>query len=62
MRLVADRGGHWVFCDTDSLFIVATKHGGLVACPSGDQVDDGTPAVTALVGGRSTRSSTCYGH
>jgi hypothetical protein len=49
MRLVADRGGHYVFCDTDSLFIVATTHGGLVACPGGDrQLDDGRPAVTAL--------------
>ena len=25
MRLVADQGGHYVFCDTDSLFIVATQ-------------------------------------
>jgi hypothetical protein len=49
MRLVADRGGHYVFCDTDSLFIVATPQGGLVPCPGGDrQLDDGTPAVSAL--------------
>jgi hypothetical protein len=49
MRLVDDRGGHYVFCDTDSLFIVATKHGRLVPCPGGDrQRDDETPAVTAL--------------
>jgi hypothetical protein len=49
MRLVADRGGQYVFCDTDSLFIVATKHGGLLPCPGGDrEFDDGTPAVIAL--------------
>jgi hypothetical protein len=49
IRLVADRGGHYVFCDTDSLFIVATEHGGLLPCPGGDRMfDQGTPAVTAL--------------
>jgi hypothetical protein len=49
MRLVADRGGHYVFCDTDSLFIVATKHGGLVPCPGGGcRLDDGKPAITEL--------------
>jgi hypothetical protein len=49
MRLVADRGGQYVFCDTDSLFIVATEAGGLVPCPGGDRpLDDGTPAVTAM--------------
>jgi hypothetical protein len=49
MQLVADRRGQYVFCDTDSLFIVASEHGGLLACAGGDrQLDDGTPAVTAL--------------
>ena len=32
---VRERGGAYVFCDTDSLAIVASKDGGLLACPGG---------------------------
>jgi hypothetical protein len=48
-RLVTDRGGTWAFCDTDSMAIVASEHGGLVACPGGPYVlPDGSAAIGAL--------------
>jgi hypothetical protein len=48
-RLVTDLGGTWVFCDTDSMAILATEQGGLVACPGGPRrLPDGTEAVLAL--------------
>jgi hypothetical protein len=48
-RLVADAGGVFAFCDTDSMAIVATEHGGLVPCPGGPaRLPDGTEAVSAL--------------
>jgi hypothetical protein len=34
-RCVADRGGCYAMCDTDSMAIVATRDGGLIACPGG---------------------------
>jgi hypothetical protein len=47
--MVTDLGGVWAFCDTDSMAIVATKDGGLVACPGGPEyLADGTAAVRAL--------------
>lgn len=50
-RLVTDAGGTYAFCDTDSMAIVATKDGGLVACPGGRAaLPDGAPAVRALSG------------
>jgi hypothetical protein len=36
-RCVADAGGSFVFCDTDSMAIVATRHGRLVPCPGGPE-------------------------
>ncbi|MAG37263.1 MAG: hypothetical protein CL878_13600 [Dehalococcoidia bacterium] len=47
-RSVTDLGGTYAFCDTDSLAIVATEHGGLVPCPGGTHADGGAPAVKAL--------------
>lgn len=49
-RSVTDLGGEWVFCDTDSMAIVATQTGGdLLACPGGaHRLPDGTPAIRAL--------------
>lgn len=49
-RSVTDAGGSWVFCDTDSMAIVATQHGDdLIACPGGPhQLADGTAAIQAL--------------
>ena len=48
-RCVTDAGGRWVFGDTDSMAIVATQTGGLVACPGGNRIlPDNTPAVLAL--------------
>ncbi len=37
-RLVHDAGGEVAYCDTDSLFIVSTEHGGLVPCTNGPYV------------------------
>jgi hypothetical protein len=43
------RGGTVATCITDSLAVVATEHGGLVACPGGpERLEDGTEAVRAL--------------
>ncbi|HEY2474981.1 MAG TPA: hypothetical protein VGI19_09275, partial [Candidatus Cybelea sp.] len=48
-RLVHDAGGEVAYCDTDSLFIVATERGGLVPCSNGPYVlPDGRRAVRAL--------------
>jgi hypothetical protein len=42
-------GGSYVFCDTDSMAIVATPDGGLEACPGGPHhLPDGREAVRAL--------------
>jgi hypothetical protein len=46
---VEARGGSYVACDTDSLAIVASEQGGLVACPNGPyRIGDGMDAVRAL--------------
>jgi hypothetical protein len=48
-RLVADLGGQYAFCDTDSMAIIATRHGGLVPCLGGPERDPaGHEYVTAL--------------
>jgi hypothetical protein len=48
-RCVTDAGGRWVFCDTDSMAIVANHDGTLIPCPGGpDTLPDGRNAVRAL--------------
>ncbi|CAA9576209.1 MAG: hypothetical protein AVDCRST_MAG59-4083, partial [uncultured Thermomicrobiales bacterium] len=48
-RLVAGLGGTHVFCDTDSMAIVASEDGGLLPCPGGPhRTEDGREAVRAL--------------
>lgn len=48
-RCVTDQGGVWAFCDTDSMAIVSTPDGGLVACPGGPDLDEqGPEAVKSL--------------
>ena len=48
-RLVTDRGGTYAMEDTDSMAIVASEDGGLVACPGGPyQTEDGREAIRAL--------------
>jgi hypothetical protein len=48
-RLVTDRGGTYAMEDTDSMAIVASKRGGLVACPGGPYtMKDGREAIHAL--------------
>jgi hypothetical protein len=49
MRLVTDSSGQWVYCDTDSLYIAATRTGGLYPCPGGTELaPNGTPAIRLL--------------
>lgn len=46
---VRELGGSYVFCDTDSLAIVADERGGLLACPGGPhRLPDGREGVKAL--------------
>lgn len=48
-RCVTDRGGSYLFCDTDSLCIVSNEHGGLISCSGGRaKLSDGREAVRAL--------------
>jgi hypothetical protein len=54
-RCVTDAGGAWVFCDTDSMAIVATPTGGLFRCPGGSERLDDAPAVRALSRGEVDR-------
>jgi hypothetical protein len=46
---VAAKGGTVATCITDSLAVVATEHGGVVACPGGPgRLEDGCEAIRAL--------------
>ena len=48
-RSVTDLGGSYVFCDTDSMGIVADASGGSYACPGGpEKLPDSREAVRAL--------------
>jgi hypothetical protein len=48
-RCVTDFCGMWAFADTDSMAIIATKHGGLVPCEGGARGDDqGRDCIRAL--------------
>jgi hypothetical protein len=48
-RGITDAGGSWMFCDTDSMAIVTTPTGELLACPGGQhRLPDGAEAVQAL--------------
>ena len=48
-RMVADAGGTYLMCDTDSMAIVATKQGGLVPRHGGShRLPDGSEAIKAL--------------
>src|SRR5438445_163596 len=47
--MVRDAGGTYLMCDTDSMAIVASKHGGLVPCNGGPHhIHDGNEAIKAL--------------
>jgi hypothetical protein len=46
--LVAHLDGSHVFCDTDSMAIVASEQGGLIPCPGGPHQREGGDAVRAL--------------
>jgi hypothetical protein len=46
---VTKRGGSYAFCDTDSMAIIATRHGGLIPCQGGPGIDQrGRACVRAL--------------
>lgn len=48
-RMVADAGGPYFMCDTDSMAIVSSEHGGLVRCTGGShRMPDGCDAIKAL--------------
>jgi hypothetical protein len=48
-KSVAEAGGSYLFCDTDSLCIVSTERGGLVPCPGcAHKLEDGRDAIKAL--------------
>jgi hypothetical protein len=48
-RLVTDAGGNYLFCDTDSMAIVASRSGGFVACAGGPhRLPDGEEAIKVL--------------
>ena len=48
-RMVSDKGGTYVFADTDSMAIVANESGGLVPCEGGPhRLPDGSEAIRAL--------------
>ena len=48
-RMVADAGGAYLMCDTDSMAIVASERGGLVPCNGGThKMHDGRDAIKAL--------------
>jgi len=48
-KSLSERGGTYAMEDTDSMAIVATEHGGIIACPGGrERTDDGREGVTAL--------------
>jgi hypothetical protein len=48
-KLVSDAGGAYMMADTDSLAIISTESGGLVACDGGEyKMPDGREAVKAL--------------
>jgi hypothetical protein len=48
-RSVSDLGGSYLFCDTDSMAIVASETGGLVPCAGGShRMPDGSEAVKAV--------------
>ena len=48
-RMVADAGGTYLMCDTDSMAIGSSEQGGLVPCKGGShQMPDGSDAIKAL--------------
>jgi len=47
-KCVEDEGGSYLFCDTDSMCMVATKKGGLVPCVGGKYSLRGKEAIKAL--------------
>ena len=47
-RCITDAGGSYLFCDTDSMCIVGSMHGGQVSCIGGKRKHDGNETIKAL--------------
>ena len=47
-KSVQERGGGYLFCDTDSLCIVGSRKGGFVECPGGPVNKNNKPGLNAL--------------
>jgi len=48
-KVVSNEGGTYLMCDTDSMAIVASEHGGLITCKGGPhRTADGAEAIKAL--------------
>ena len=47
-KSVEERGGSYLFCDTDSLCIVGTEKGSFIPCPGGKSHFKGEPGIKAL--------------
>jgi hypothetical protein len=47
-KSVQERGGSYLFCDTDSLCIVGTENGGFVECDGGPVTRNGKSGIVAL--------------
>jgi len=48
-RMVADAGGSYLMCDTDSMAVVSSERGGVVRCSGGSyRMPDGSDAIKAL--------------
>jgi DNA polymerase type B, organellar and viral len=47
-KSVDEKGGSYLFCDTDSLCIVGTEKGGFIPCPGGKLLYKGKPGLKGL--------------
>jgi hypothetical protein len=47
-RCITDARGNYLFCDTDSMCIVGSRHGGQVSCIGGKRRQDGEEIIRAL--------------
>ncbi len=58
-RCVQDARGSYLFCDTDSMCVVASKRGGLVPCVGGKRKLHGKDAIKALSFVSAKRTPSC---
>lgn len=58
-RCITDKGGYYLFCDTDSMCIVASKSGGWVGCPNERRINALSWIAVEQIANRFT-SLNCY--